>query len=340
MNKFEQLKSEDQREIITGYGPQLGFSEKVIEKDYWVCMVLDRLFIMPDSIPMAFKGGTSLSKGYDLIDRFSEDIDITLDFKYFAAKLDLGCDPFEDGISGNKRKMASDRIKEGVSQYIRNKVLPYFREVIKGLPSNRNFEVECQGQETLKFSYSSAFDKHSYIEETVLVEFGGRNFIIPNQTKVILPMLNNSVEGVEFVKAEVDILDPMRTFWEKITLVHVFCNKCLARKDPETRRMSRHWYDLYQMLRKGYGERANQELHLLKDVVALKNVFFRSAVSNYDECLEGRLRLIPETNCLKKLKDDYREMKGARMFYGNIPEFEEMVEKLQTFQGAFNQRNG
>ena len=340
MQNFEQIDRDGQKEILNSYQ---GKDLKVVEKDFWVCFFLSKLFQMPDPHPMAFKGGTSLSKGYQLIHRFSEDIDITLDYKTFKNRIELGCDPFDSGTSRSEIRRASNKIKVEVAKYIEEKLKPYFEEVIQALPSDRSFRVETTGTEELRIYYDSVLGGSSsdYIEEAVLLEFGGRNLIEPQDEIKIKPFLSElQLEGVGFVTASVQILDPLRTFWEKATLVHDFSNKTDRTENlPKTERMSRHWYDLYMMLSANFDSKALEEeaIDLLRDVVKIKDVFYRASDSNYQNCLNGNFRMVPSSKFLEKLEKDYKEMGEAKMFEGEPPEFQTVISSIQSFESKLNQ---
>lgn len=343
MESFEQIDAEGQKEIIGEYG---GKDPKVVEKDFWICFVLGKLFEMPNAHPMAFKGGTSLSKAYNLIHRFSEDIDITLDYNKFESDLDLKCDPFAKGTSGSQRRKVSESIQEAVKKYVSNFVKPYFERVISDLPKNRSFSLKIVGNEELRFQYESVFGAGGtgYIEEAVRMEFGGRNRIVPRETIDIRPFLVElDLPHIHYPTARVEVLDPMRTFWEKVTLAHDFCNKAdrTTGQALGRDRKSRHWYDLYMMLEDSYEVKAFEvdALGLLQDVVRIKNVFYRSSVSRYEDCLSGKLRLIPNEDFLEKLGKDYEKMKRSGMFEGIAPSFDAVVNRVRNFEKNFNEQN-
>ncbi|MFA6038309.1 MAG: nucleotidyl transferase AbiEii/AbiGii toxin family protein, partial [Legionellales bacterium] len=175
-NYFE-LNKQDQKTILKSASIQLNKTEHVLEKDIWVCWALEKLFNMPDAHPMAFKGGTSLSKVYNIINRFSEDIDITLDYRHFNKIFD----PFGENVSNNQMRKFSDLLKSHVKEYSYNTVVPYFKNELKSLPNSHQYEVKAdETGEQVWISYQSVTaQENKYLKPEILIEFGGRNVIDP-----------------------------------------------------------------------------------------------------------------------------------------------------------------
>jgi hypothetical protein len=126
----------------------------------------------------------------------------------------------------------------------------------------------------------------------------------------------------------------MRTFWEKATLIHVECHRPDLRAGAE--RMSRHWYDLARLADHEVGRKAVADVELLKDVLLIKETFFRSGYSHYEQCLSGGMRLIPQGPLLDALRQDYQAMLNAQMFYGDMLPFERIVERLTALEKKIN----
>lgn len=329
---YHSLKPQEQKEILQTAAARLGRQAAVLEKDIWVCWVLQTLFSIPDAHPMAFKGGTSLSKVYEIIDRFSEDVDITLDYRSF----DDDFDPFATGVSKTKISKFSDRLKGYVQIYANDVVVPALQAAITGSldPTEHDIRVDESG-EKIWFSYPSVIEgQDEYLKSEVLIELGGRNVIDPNERHEIEPYVAPLAEGLEFPKATVTVLSPSRTFWEKATLIHVECNRGRLKESPE--RLSRHWYDLTQLAKHPTGQSAINDRGLFEDVVRHKEVFFNAGYAKYDECLQGRLLLLPDEDCLPGLKADYGKMTSAGMMYREAPDFEDIVEQIRAIEASVN----
>ncbi|MBO6522115.1 nucleotidyl transferase AbiEii/AbiGii toxin family protein [Thalassospira sp.] len=329
---YHSLKPQEQKEILQTAAARLGRQAAVLEKDIWVCWALQTLFSIPDAHPMAFKGGTSLSKVYEIIDRFSEDVDITLDYRAF----DDDFDPFAPGVSKSKIRQFSDRLKGYVQSYANDVVVPGLQAAITGslVPVEHDIRVDESG-EKIWFSYPSVIEaQDEYLKSEVLIELGGRNVIDPNERHEIEPYVAPLAEGLEFPEATVTVLSPSRTFWEKATLIHVECNRGRLKESPE--RLSRHWYDLTQLAKHPTGQSAINDRDLFEDVVRHKEVFFNASYAKYDDCLHGRLLLLPDDDSLPGLKADYGKMTSAGMMYREAPDFDDIVEKIRAIETKVN----
>ncbi|HCN45589.1 MAG TPA: nucleotidyl transferase AbiEii/AbiGii toxin family protein [Pseudomonas sp.] len=322
------LPAEEQRDLLAIAEARTGRAPAVIEKDIWVCLVLHHLFSMPGRKAMAFKGGTSLSKVYSVIQRFSEDIDITIDYR------ELGCDLPVAELARQSRGQ-----RDRLSEQLRGQVRAYTHEVVLPHLQSKLQKTECQitiddDGEKLYVSYPSRTgDRDPYLRQHVLVEFGGRNIIDPNAVHVISSDVAELFPTVAFAQAEVVVLAAERTFWEKVTLIHDQCNRAF----PAGRgRLSRHWYDLAMLVRHDTGRRALADLALLSDVIGLKEVFYRRATSQYERCLAGGLNLIPDAENLMLLERDYDEMHNAGMLNGHAYPLAEIIAELTTLQESIN----
>lgn len=172
-----------------------------------------------------------------------------------------------------------------------------------------------------------------YVQDQILVEFGGRNATEPSEVHVIRSDLAELVTALEFPTARVSVFSPKRSFWEMATLIHVECND---KREMDRSRKSRHWYDLVMLYRNVIGQEAMADRALLKDVVDHKKVFFHSGHANYDECLSGGLRLVPDETLLADLAQDFKEMENSGMFDQLPPAFSEIVEVLKDVEAKIN----
>ncbi len=330
MHDFLSLDREEQADIITAAAARLGRNLVVLQKDLWVCWALQTLFNIPNRVEMAFKGGTSLSKVFNVIHRFSEDVDVTLDYRNWGDDLD----PFSVS-SRTQQKIRCEKLKERVGQYVHQTVLPHFEErLFRDTKGVGTIEVSEDG-EKLYVTYPSVFDESvSYIADRVFVEFGGRNITEPKESYTIKPYLSEIVGDLELPTAVVDVLSPKRTFWEKATLIHVECHR---NRGTTPERMSRHWYDMAMLLNVDIGNDALKDVILLRDVLYYKRMFFGAAYANYDACIEGGFRLIPEGPLLSSLREDYGKMISSGLFDLDPPTFEEIVQVLEKTQERINE---
>ncbi len=281
---------------------------------------------------MAFKGGTSLSKVYGIIDRFSEDADITLDYRAFNDDFD----PFAAGMSAAKIKKLSERLKKLVEIHTQDVVMPALAKSSGTLATCGQHEIRSEDSgEKVWFSYPSAVeDPSQYLASEVLLEFGGRNVINPHEEYTIRSEMASVIPEIDFPAAAVTVLSPTRTFWEKATLIHVECNRGRLSVHPE--RLSRHWYDLVCLARHKMSKNAINDRSLLEDVVQLKKLFFNARYSHCDDCLTGKLRLKPAHDDLQGLRSDYNEMLTAGIVGGGAPAFESLIEHIQAIENQVN----
>ena len=329
---FLSLAAQDRKDILESAAAQLGRPAFILEKDIWICWALQILFSIPCHHPMVFKGGTSLSKVYGIIDRFSEDVDITLDYKAF----DYDFDPFAPDVSKSRIRRFSQCLKSSVAGYLQDVVGPALEAAVADLATSDQHAVRIGDDgERVWFAYPSAVENRvGYLKSEVLLEFGGRNAIDPKERHRIVPDIAALTDGLEYPAAAVTVLSPARTFWEKATLIHVECHRRRLTAGPQ--RLSRHWFDLACFSRHSTGYAALSDRALLEDVVRYKKVFFDAGYANYDHCLDGRLRLVPDEDQLASLKSDYDAMRIAGIVSANAPEFGVLIEQLRILETEAN----
>ena len=332
MPEFLRLPISEQRDILSSMSVQMGRSSQVLHKDVWVCWVLRELFASDTGVHMAFKGGTSLSKVFQAIHRFSEDVDVTLDYRDLAP--DSNVDIFSPNTSKSAKKRFSEELKVQVKDHVHDVLYPAlsnsFSEVTDGAGRT---ELSDDG-EKLWFHYPSVPDADiGYMGDWILVEFGGRNAIEPNGPHHIAPLIADRLPELEFPEGRVMVLSAERTFWEKATLIHVECNR---QRLNNQNRVSRHLYDLVMLSRGEIGKRALTDRLLLGDVVRHKSVFFDASYAHYDECLAGHFRLVPEEPFLSDMRRDYVSMQSAGMFDIAVPSFDDLMEELRALESLIN----
>lgn len=336
---FMHLGVKDQTDILRYYASiQAERDLEISEKDLWVCWVLKQLFEMPQRLKMAFKGGTSLSKVYNVIDRFSEDIDVTLDYRQFEAVRSLGLlegQTAPDDIGSGTLRRINKALKREVQAYAEDVVAPYLQAQVASLPRSELFEIKVmQGGEAIQFRYPSVLkERNQYILGYILIELGGRNIIDPNEIWTVQPYMADQIEEIAFPSSQVTVLSPERTFWEKATLIHVECHRGV-RETAE--RLSRHWFDLMALGNHQIGQQAMQNIPLLHDVVQLKNIFFNASYAHYDKCLQGEFLLLPNQDGLRLLTDDFNKMRQANMLYNSQVDFERIVASARQLQDLIN----
>jgi hypothetical protein len=336
--RFLGLSLEERSEIMRAKARDLGRREVVLEKDIWVCWVLEQLFSMPEMPRMVFKGGTSLSKVYRAIHRFSEDVDISFDYRDLRKGLAFADDPKK--MSGERLRKFREALQSTVSRLVHERVAPYLGQALREEVGKAAVqpEVDAHG-EKVKVFFPTALQRNDYIKEWVLLEFGGRNPTEPCSSHRIKPDIAEHFPQLRFPVAKTSVLSPERTFWEKATLIHAECSRGALRATAD--RPSRHWYDLAALADHEIGDKALSDRDLFKSVVEHKSWAFRDSKAHYERCLDGGLRLLPETESMREaLQADFNKMLAAGMFYSTPPSFSEIEEKLAKVEDEINTSHG
>jgi len=265
------LPRSEQAELLLSVAPIMGRRAEIIEKDIWLCQLLGILFHLPSNKRMAFKGGTSLSKVYKAIHRFSEDIDVTIDYRDLIPDVP----PLETLRNNSQRSKLSNLLKTKLIDHIKNELLPDLAQKLNESMPQYNFTFKLsQDAEKLWVYYPSAFEEtDQYIQQSILIEFGGRNSSLPQKAITINSDIAEFVPTLNFPTASISVLSGERTFWEKVTLIHAECHRPSFKLNAD--RLSRHWYDLMKLADHDIGSSALSNITLLKNVILIKETLFR-----------------------------------------------------------------
>jgi hypothetical protein len=344
MDKVALLPADDRAALFGETGAGRGVANKIIEKDFWVCWTLKRLFGLQhkDTATLVFKGGTSLSKAFGAIRRFSEDIDLSFD------RADLGYtgdrDPEKEGISKKKADKLIEALVSDVEQHIDERLLPALRSAIVdqlGEPTNGEWSLEIDpgDAQTVNFHYPtvlpvSDYEGMAYITPRVKLELGARGDPWPTEEKVIRSYAAEDYpDFFEDPNSTVTVLYAQRTFWEKATALHAEAHRPAETATPQY--FSRHYYDLAMLLDTDEGKAAAADFDLLATVAKHKATFFRSGWASYDTAQPGTLQLLPSEARIKDLRADYRAM-APMMFDDKPPAFDGILAKIKTLQETIN----
>jgi hypothetical protein len=320
---------------------QLRLPPASIEKDFWVCWTLWKLFTLPEwGKQLFFKGGTSLSKGWGLIERFSEDIDIVINRDF----LGFGGEKSPEKETGkNKRKKSLEKLKKTCRLLIHSELKFTLEQCFKdSLPSDAKWSLiiappeEDPDEQTLLFEYPGTLAGSSpYLLPRVKIELGARSDTWPTESPVIKPYLADAFPAVLAIdKFPVQTVAPERTFWEKAMLLHEenFRPAQKARKA----RLARHYYDLWCLIKKGVAKRAMENPDLFSGVAEHRSIFFNQNWMDYNTLRPGSLCLLPREDQIATWRQDYNAMR-EEMFFGEVPDFNEILEIISSFEKEFNQ---
>jgi len=337
MDNFLLLKDSDKQVYFEVVADELDMMPQLIEKDFWVCWILKILFSLPSAgSHLTFKGGTSLSKCYNVIKRFSEDVDISIERSFLTSQESI--EP-KKKQSGKENQRRLDRLRQACQENISNIIMPELKgkigSVISGL-GKWKIEIDPydKDKQTILFRYPNTIESSmdNYIQSFVKIEFGARAEHWPVETATIVPYIVNVV-GERVVKgASVRVLAAERTFWEKATILHKIYHHPAEKNAPP--RMSRHYYDIYAMADSPIYKKALEHISLLKDVAEHKSLFFKDNKAHYEEATPSGLRLLPREDQMSALKNDYDQMQ--QMFFEEPPTFEQIIEKLRALEKEIN----
>ena len=323
------LSYTDRADLFQAAATETGLPAYVVEKDYYVTLVLKLLFgqlkpacLEQTATPFMFKGGTTLSKVFGCIDRMSEDIDLSLDMKL------LGHPAPDMRESGAKLAARLKRLDAATTETVANVLKPFLDKCFKEYDEEFPVKVLETGKD-LEIQYPRIFRGGGYIQQRVLLECGGKAGLEPSATHMISPIALSRLD-ITADDCLVDVLGCDRTFFEKITALHEINHRGV---EALGERQSRHIYDVVSIHKSN--PKFIEDTKLLAQVVKHKQKYFRRGASKWSEAVPGSLFLIPEGAVAESLKRDWNMM--GDMFPGDLPwAFNEMIQELKKIEEALN----
>lgn len=327
MDKITKLPDRQRSEIFQETAARKGMTANVVEKDFWVCWVLGKIFstsVISEKI--MFKGGTSLSKVFGLIERFSEDIDLILDWKEITDE-----DPMENRSKSRQEKFNRNIVVQS-QMYLQDTLLPEFTECLSGLCT---MTIDKDDPNAISIAYPAAF-KAGYLRPEIKLEIGPLAIWVPNDRYVISSYAAQEFPD-QFDKANCTVraIKAEHTFWEKATILHHEFHR--PKSSPQPPRYSRHYYDLAMMVKTEVKDKALEDFDLLASVVESKMRFYPRGWAKYDLAKPGTLKLVPPEYLKNSLQRDYEQMRG--MIFGEYPSFEEVVSRLEKLEREIGQES-
>ncbi|MDR1729098.1 MAG: nucleotidyl transferase AbiEii/AbiGii toxin family protein [Prevotellaceae bacterium] len=331
MNKFRNLTSEQQITIFEQVANRKALPPVAVEKDWWVTAVLRALFALPYAENLSFKGGTSLSKCYNLIERFSEDVDIAINREFF-------------GFAGETFtiKQISKNLRKATCKFTRDSLqFDLARQMeANGIPKDL-FSVKMDitpvttiDPEKVFVEYKSVLSENPYIRNIVVLEIGGRSMKEPLQKVEIQSFIDTHFPQATFVEQpfEINAVVPERTFLEKICLLHEEFSK--PNELVRVERMSRHLYDLARMTDTPIAENALKNKDLYQSIIAHRRMFIAMKDFDYDTLSPATINIIPPQNVIEQWEEDYNKMQT--MIYGNSLSFNELIDRIKQLNEKIN----
>lgn len=331
MKHWQYNSNIEQQQILDIASSQTGLPRLAVEKDWWVTMVLKALSVTQYAHLMSFKGGTSLSKGWKLIERFSEDIDIALKREgNFAI----------NGISNTQLAKA----RRTARHYIIRELPDELESALSSFDI-KGFSVEAETEKMIngKFSelradthpsviyvnYSSIIPETSeYILPKVKIEISCLSMDEPVEEKQLCSFISESVPDIEDISVNFNTVIPIRTFLEKIFLLHEEFQK----EKPRSFRMSRHLYDLEKIMDSQFGTDALSNRLLYDEIVRHRSIFNKIPAIDYNTHYPNTINFIPPTAIIKEWAKDYQSMKEHFIYGQESLSFEKLIAKMEELQ--------
>lgn len=334
MTEFFQLSAADQLAALTQAADASGRPPHLFEKDIWVVWALRHLFSASYAPHLVFKGGTSLSKAYGVIQRFSEDVDLTYDIRAIAGDLvDSASTPIPANRSQEKKW--SKEIRARLAQWVDAEVVPALRQALEreGLRAT----VRARGDQVY-IDYSALTTGTGYVPTAVMLEFGARSTGEPAEQRAVSCNAAAYLPGLVFPQAAPQVMRAERTFWEKATAIHVFCAQGVFRGGD---RFARHWHDVSRLNAAGFVDAAIADTALARAVADHKSAFFAEAATDgkridYHAAVSGGLQLVPDEGALVLLAADYERMVDDGMFLDEVESFDALMHQCRAIEKKAN----
>jgi len=324
MRNIARETAQQRQELFAATSNSMGITPAAVEKDFWIVWCLDVLFSMKDWAPrLRFKGGTSLSKAYGLFERFSEDIDLILDWTGLS----------EEAPDGERSKTQQQKlnveINHSAQRLIQERLLPDLQNVVSPLCQAH---LDRHDPHTINIEYPAVFAP-GYLRPVVRLEIGPLAAMLPMEFRPVESYAARSFpDAFEERVVEVPTIRAERTFWEKLTILHAEAHRPIDKVLPS--RYARHYYDVHRLAGSRYVESALNDTKLLTDVVAFKQKFYPAAWAKYSTAAPGSFRLMPSDLHLAALEQDYDDM--SEMIIGDVPEFRKVLNTLETLEARIN----
>ena len=331
---FQSLSPDDRRDALEVAAGLSGRRSHLLEKDIWVVQTLAALFETPFGADLTFKGGTSLAKAYHAIRRFSEDLDITYDIRAIAPDLLTGEDDEAIPATRSQERRWTREIRRRLPGWVANHALPSLQNNLA--EASLTAELRAEGDHVF-VAYEPLFNDYGFVRPEVMIEFGARSIGEPREERLCRCDAASYVPAVAFPSVRPFVMLAERTFWEKATAVHVYCQQEMTRGE----RLSRHWYDLVRLDDSGFAEKALEDRALALSVSRHKSMFFREKNTtgnwvDYEAAVSGGLQLVPDGPTYQVLSNDYDRMLTNGMLLADEEQFDELMERCADIQQRAN----
>lgn len=323
MKNWLTLPKQRQINLLNQLSARTGIQPQAIEKDAWVTLMLRMLFQSEIKEYMVFKGGTSLSKAYKLIERFSEDIDIAIDRRFLGFEGDLTKGEIRKLRKKSHLFVSTEMIKILTKQLDNHGIDKTLYHIIV-----ENNDISDQDPETIKINYQSIFEELPYLQNIVLIEIGARSLLEPYTKTTIKSIIDTLNPDTIFTEKgfSVKTVIPEKTFLEKAILLHEEFQK--PKEKIRHERMSRHLYDIGQIINTEFGQRAIMDTELFNTIIEHRKKFTPIKTVDYENLRFENLKIIPPKEIYDLYKRDYEKMQES-MIYGESLVFSQLIEIIK-----------
>ncbi|MDP1623218.1 MAG: nucleotidyl transferase AbiEii/AbiGii toxin family protein [Bacteroidales bacterium] len=331
LKEWLKLTDQTRRNIFAETSAAIGLPDAASEKDWWVVRTIDLVFNTSIAPHTVFKGGTSLSKAWGLIDRFSEDIDLALDRKL------LGFDKQDKEMNSSRVR----KLREQSFQFISEKYFPELKKKFfdAGLANVtiQLGEIKSHDQDPLiiEIYFPTVTEPIPYLQPRVLIEVGSRSMIEPFEKCSFTSFVGEHFKGRPFADELITIptVRPERTFLEKIFLLHEEFQQPV--KKIKVERKSRHLYDLEKLMDTGYAKSALGNKEMYQTIVDHRETITPLRGIDYANHTPDKINLIPPDAILDEWEKDYVAMRESMFNRTSLP-FNKLMGRLHELKARIN----
>jgi predicted nucleotidyltransferase component of viral defense system len=321
---FYTIDKAEKEAIFNAIAAECSMTPFAVEKDWWVSRILNIIFQMDIADHMVFKGGTSLSKAWKLINRFSEDIDLSIDREFF-------------GFKGNLGKRQRDKLRKQAGEYVDE---VFYKDLAAAILANGYYMVDVQLEPVsasdldrkINVYYPNIIHPPGYLDRRVQIEISSRSLREPFTPKQVGALVDEFFVDREFAESLfiVPTVNPERTFLEKLFLLHEEFHR--PAKKMRVNRLSRHLYDVYHLTKAGIAERAISDKELYETIVAHRYKFSRVGGVDYNLHHPNSLDPIPVEEKMAEWKADYGKMMEEMIYEERKPTFDDLINNLSELR--------
>jgi predicted nucleotidyltransferase component of viral defense system len=325
---FYKNKPEERNAIFEAIGNDKGIPASAVEKDWWVVQTLALIQELESAPHIVFKGGTSLSKAWNIIERFSEDIDLALDKSFL-------------GIEECTTVKQVKKLRSATRNYIYNNFIPELQNTFNAVGFTdvkvELYEEEGENLEPVQIlvKYQTCTSPSSYTKPEVKIEIGSRSLREPFTEREFASLVGEHYKGKPFADVPINVpcVNPERTFLEKLFLLHEEFQK----PDDEIRvdRLSRHLYDIEMLMRTEYAEIALTNKELYNDIIEHRSIYTKISNIDYNGHQHKSLNPLPPDTVIDNWRKDYQRMQEEMIYGASLP-FDKLMERIKELKERIN----